>query len=149
MYRLYKNTLNFKRKLICFCGPLHKKKLNKLIKQKIKNFDVKVKEGNFNNIYNNFLKYNKLTYVINNFESLLCVVLLRSNITSSIYTIKKFIKDGNVLVNGTIIYNPKFNVKPNDFITFNNNFIKNNINFSFSKKIKNLNISKKKFNLFY
>ena len=147
LYKLYKTTLNFKRKLICFCGPLRKKKLNKLIKLKIKNFDKKKKDGSFNNIYNSFLQYNKLKYIVTNFESLLCVVLLRSNILPSIFSIRKLIKDGNVLVNGIVVYNPKFNVKPNDYITFKDkNFFKNNISSNFKKKIKNLNNIKKKVN---
>ena len=116
--KLYKNTLNFKRKLLCFCGPLKLRFLSNLMKKRIRYIDLKIKEGNFNNLYSNSLKYNKLNYIMNNFESLLCVVLSRSNAFTSIYQIIKLIKTGKVCVNNKIILNPKYTVRPDDVITF-------------------------------
>lgn len=145
--KFYKFTLNLKRKILSFYGHMNFKKLKKILN--INKYKCLIdRKKNFLTTFSQKSKHklNHLVCSIVNFESILGVILVKSNFFKSIALSYHAILQGCASVNGNVIRNPHFILKIGDFIKVKRFFVKN---FNILFFPKNLLINYKKLVIIY
>ena len=117
---LYKYLLNLKRKLLVFYSyNLRYKFIKRLYNQnKFKGSFINNLTNKYNNIFPNENICNSFLQFIYKLETILLIVVYRSNFIQSINLCKKYIKFGKVLVNNKVIKNPNYLIKVGDIIEY-------------------------------
>ena len=137
--KFYSFVTQFKKSLVNFYGPMKVKFLKLLIyRLKFKSISFQVKNFTQNKILSFPFRNDRTLSFINSLEGMLCIILYRLNIVTSIFESFYVITNGFILVNDKIIKNPKYFINSFDIIFFKN---KNLVNLN-KKRVKNYEILK-------